>query len=129
MQTREQGDLAESLAQSWLQHHGYRFIQRNFNRRVGEIDLIFEHPDEHSIVFVEVRYRANQRFGGGIASVNWTKQRKLLRAANAWLQRYASSRVSARIDVIGIQPAHTSTPTERLWLGHEMTWVINALEE
>ena len=129
MQTREQGYLGESLAQSWMQHQGYRFIERNFYRRVGEIDLIFQHPDEHSIVFVEVRYRANQQFGGGIVSVNWKKQRKLLRTADAWLQLHTSSRVPARIDIIGIRPADAETPTACMWQDHEITWVVNALEQ
>lgn len=129
MQKRQQGDLAESLAKSWLQHHGYRFITQNFNRRVGEIDLIFEHPDRTCIVFVEVRFRSCQHYGGAVASVDWKKQRKLVRAANAWLQSHASSRTAARIDVLAVQTANENTPSSRRWHDHELTWIVNAIEE
>jgi len=128
MHTKKQGELAESLACSWLVHQGYTLIQSNFNRRVGEIDLIFKHPDANSIVFVEVRYRTDQRFGGAVASVDWQKQRKLIRTANAWLQQNVSSRIPARIDVVAVQPANRKTPAASLWLEHEMTWIVNAIE-
>jgi len=128
MHKKTQGELAETLACSWLQHQGYTLLQSNFNRRVGEIDLIFEHPDACSIVFVEVRYRADQRFGGAVASVDWQKQRKLIRTANAWLQQHVSSRIPARIDVVAVQPASLKTPVGSLWQNHEMTWIINAID-
>lgn len=129
MQARQQGELAENLARTWLESRHFQFIQRNFSRRVGELDLIMLHPDQHTIVFVEVRYRANQRYGGGIASVTPAKQRRLVRTANAWLQRFATSATHARIDVISISPATADTPTSRYRDGHDIVWIENAIEE
>ncbi len=128
MHMKQRGDVAESLAKSWLQLKGYRLVTQNYARRVGEIDLIFQHPVDDCIVFVEVRYRSGQRYGGGIESVDWKKQRKLVRAAQAWLQSHVSSRTRARIDVIAVQPASPDTPAEQYWHAHEITWVPNAIE-
>jgi putative endonuclease len=124
----QQGERAESLALSWLETHGYQCVGRNFRCRLGEIDLIVREPDNACIVFVEVRYRRALHYGGGVASVDARKQQKLIRTANAWLQRYACSHTPARIDVIAISPASASTPCDRYWAGHDITWIINAVE-
>ena len=129
MQRRERGSQAESLALTWLQHHGYRLIEANYHRRVGEIDLVVLDPDHRTIVFVEVRFRSQQQFGGALESVDYRKQRKLRRTANAWLQQHASSMTPARIDVIALCPAGEHTPEEQHWQGHQVNWVINAVED
>lgn len=129
MQTRDRGNKAESLALSWLQHQGYSLIEANYNRRIGEIDLIVLHPDKHTIVFVEVRYRTRQDFGGALASVDYRKQNKLRRTANAWLQQHATSMTPARIDVIALCPANHDTEARQLWQSHQLNWVINAIED
>lgn len=128
MQKRQQGDDSERLARLWLESKGYHFIASNFTRRIGEIDLIMRSPDGQIIVFVEVRYRANQLFGGAIASVDAHKQNKLRRTANAWLQKNADSLTHARIDVIALCPQNNDTPADDQWHGHELIWVRNAVE-
>ena len=139
MNKQQQGAHAEALARDYLQAAGYTFIEANFVRRVGEIDLIMRSPLElalpQSFVFVEVRYRRSPDFGGALASIDWKKQRKMLRAANAWLQKNATSRDAARIDVIAIEPQHdhpksiTDHPVSpQLWRGHHVLWLQNAVE-
>jgi len=129
MRTQERGSNAESLALTWLQHHGYQLIEANYNRRIGEIDLIVRHPDNRTVVFVEVRFRSHQHFGGALESVDYRKQRKLRRTAYAWLQQHESSMTPARIDVIALCPAHLHTPAEQYWQSHQVNWVINAVED
>ena len=129
MQKKIIGDKAEAIALSWLETQGYRFIQRNYVRRVGEIDLIVKHPDEITIVFIEVRYRSSERYGGALSSVTRTKQQRLVRTANAWLQRYATSATPARIDIIAMRPEHIGTMPTQLWMGHQLDWIQNAIEE
>jgi len=129
MKKRQQGDIAENIAQSWLEAKGFSVLERNYLRRVGEIDLILLHPNEQTIVFVEVRFRASGSFGGALASVDFKKQRKLIKAANSWLQRNADSMTPARIDVIAICPASNSTAAEKRWEQHEIDWIQNAIEE
>lgn len=133
MKKQEQGALGEALARDFLESVNYRFIEANFVRRVGEIDLVMLAPQTaettQTIVFVEVRYRATSQYGGAVASIDWKKQRKLVRTANAWLQKYASSTDCARIDVIAIEPLGRQPANgERCWKNHHLLWLQNAIE-
>lgn len=133
MNKQEQGALGEALARSYLESMGYRFIAANFVRRVGEIDLIMQAPNNadalSAIVFVEVRYRSTSNFGGAINSIDWQKQRKMARVALAWLQQNAQSTQPARIDVIAIRPSSTDVMgNEAVWKNHQLTWLQNAVE-
>lgn len=85
-------------------------------------------PEGESIVFVEVRFRTTQGYGGALESVDKRKQLKLIRTATAWLQKYTDSKTQARIDVIGIEPANSSTRESQLWRDHQLTWIVNAIE-
>ena len=67
-------------------NHGLRLVERNFRCKGGEIDLIMQ--DGSTLVFVEVRKRADQRHGGAAASVTPAKQARLILAAQLYLQRY-----------------------------------------
>ena len=129
MHKRVQGNTAEALALSWLEHQGYELIQANYLRRVGEIDLWVRHPDQRTVVFVEVRYRRLQDYGGALASVTPRKQQRLRRTAGLWLAQYGTDQTPARIDVIALCPASAQTPAERYWQGHDLCWVINAIED
>ncbi|MDB4222805.1 YraN family protein [Granulosicoccus sp.] len=129
MHKRKQGDRFELLAWSWLENHGYSLIDKNFAKRIGEIDLIVKDPDNSTVVFVEVRFRSTERYGGAIESVDYRKQRKLARTANSWLQRYAKQNTPARIDIIALRPALQNTPRTMFWCGFEVNWIKNAVEE
>jgi len=77
------GAEAEQLAVTFLQRQGLTLVERNYHCRFGEIDLIM--TDRQTLVFVEVRLRSSQSFGGAAASVTPHKQAKLLRAARHYL--------------------------------------------
>ncbi len=77
------GDDAERLAERHLHQQGLKTIARNYRCRFGEIDLIMQ--DGETTVFVEVRYRASQNFGGAGASINVAKQRRIIAAAEHYL--------------------------------------------
>lgn len=79
------GQEAENLAAEFLQGQGLRLVARNYRCRMGEIDLIME--DRGTLVFVEVRLRKNNHFGGAAASITPHKQGKLIRAAQHYLQQ------------------------------------------
>lgn len=83
----ETGKEAENQAASFLQNQGLRLLERNYRCRMGEIDLIMEHGN--TLVFVEVRLRRNGNFGGAAASITSHKQRKLIHAAQHYLQQHA----------------------------------------
>ncbi|MET0889406.1 YraN family protein [Stenotrophomonas sp. JAG2] len=80
------GAAVEAAAQAHLRDAGLRPVTTNARYRGGEIDLIMRDGDV--VVFVEVRYRANDRFGGGAASVDRRKRRKLVLAAQLFLQSH-----------------------------------------
>lgn len=95
----------EQQARRLLERAGLVFVAANVRFRVGEIDLIMR--DGETWVFVEVRYRRNDRFGGAAASVTRSKQQKLLKAAALWLNGRQCSFESARcrFDVVAITGA------------------------
>jgi len=96
---RARGDAVETAALGFLQRHGLRLLARNAQARGGELDLVM--LDGETLVFVEVRYRATSAFGGGAASVDAGKRRKLVRAAQAFLLRHPQhADASCRFDVI-----------------------------
>jgi putative endonuclease len=77
------GQSAEARAESFLNAHGLVSVARNWRCRFGEIDLIMQ--DGATRVFVEVRLRSRDDFGGAAASVTAAKQKKLLAAARQYL--------------------------------------------
>jgi len=87
--TREQGNAAEDRALAHLQAAGLCLLERNYRtpgRGGGEIDLVLREPDG-TVVFVEVRSRSGQAFGGAGASIGATKQRRIVFAARHYLMR------------------------------------------
>lgn len=98
--SKQTGDAWESTARDWLQSKGLHFIAANVHERGGEIDLIMR--EGNTTVFVEVRYRRSAQFGGAAASVNRSKQHKLLQTARLWLARHNGSfdTVDCRFDVL-----------------------------
>jgi putative endonuclease len=76
----------EAVALAHLRGAGLQLLARNVRFKGGELDLVMR--DGATVVFVEVRYRVNQRFGGGAASVDIRKRRKLVLAAQLFLQRH-----------------------------------------
>jgi len=94
-----QGELAEQWACDYLLQQGLLLIEKNYRCKRGEIDLVMQH--QNSLVFVEVRYRKNQQFGGALESITAAKQHKLRLAAEHYLQFKAVKNYS-RFDVIAI---------------------------
>lgn len=95
----ERGRLHERLARSHLETNGLKWLASNHRCRFGEIDLIM--LERETLVFVEVRYRRSEGFGGAIASVDAHKQRRLVTAARHYLHRHPTER-ACRFDVVAI---------------------------
>jgi len=99
--TRTLGFDAEQLADKFLKRQGLVPVTRNFRCRLGEIDLIVRDGD--AIVFVEVRYRASNRFSRAGLTVDIHKQRKLIRTAALFTsQRSKYANCVMRFDVVAI---------------------------
>ncbi len=94
----------ERLAARFMERQGFKVLQRNFRCRLGELDLVCE--SAMRVVFVEVRYRSRGDYGGAAASVTRAKQRRLIKAAQAYLQKHPRlRRHSCRFDVLAMTPA------------------------
>ena len=78
-------------------------LARNIRFRVGELDLVM--LENQTVVFVEVRLRRDDRFGGAAASVDAGKRRKFARAAQAWLATQPRmAQAPCRFDVVAVAP-------------------------
>lgn len=113
MSQRATGAGYELLARRHLECAGLTFCAANVTMRGGELDLIMR--DGHTWVFVEVRYRRNDAFGGAAASITHRKQQRLLHAAAVWLAGRGASfdTSSCRFDVLAIT-------------GSQLDWIPNA---
>ncbi|OGR87749.1 MAG: YraN family protein [Elusimicrobia bacterium RIFCSPLOWO2_01_FULL_60_11] len=79
-EARSAGDRAEDRALAYFEGLGWKLIERNFLCKAGEVDLILEDP-KGTVVFVEVKYRANLAYGAPQEFVGGGKQVKMGRAA------------------------------------------------
>jgi len=98
---RDLGDIIENQTVQYLEQREVTILLQNYLCKMGEIDIIAK--DQQDLVFIEVRYRKNDYFGGALASVNLKKQRRLIRAASHYMQKYkVINKMPSRFDVIAI---------------------------
>lgn len=109
------GGDAENLAAAFLEDQGLEIVQRNFRCRFGEIDLIAR--SGAALVFVEVRARSSEDYGGAAGSITAAKRRRLLAAARHYL---ASRRTqhACRFDVVLVRGPE-----------HRIEWLTDAFGE
>ncbi|MDO8178807.1 MAG: YraN family protein [Undibacterium sp.] len=105
------GDEGEEQALAYLQEAGLALVQRSFLCKGGEIDLVMR--DQGSLVFVEVRKRASSQFGGAAASVTPAKQKRMVHAAQVYLQTQKTM-PACRFDLIAIDDG-------------DITWLRNVI--
>ena len=97
MNRAERGRAGEDAAAALLEAHGYRIVGRNVRLPGGEIDIIARDGD--TVVFVEVKARANATYGSAVGAVGTRKRATLRAVASDWLQ-VAAPRARARFDVV-----------------------------
>lgn len=112
---KKAGIEAEIKALNFLLKQGLELIQKNFVGSSGEIDLIMQ--DQDDIVFVEVRYRHDDKYGSALETIDATKQRKIIKTAHYFLHKHRLiDKVNCRFDVIAIE-------------GIMLDWIKDAFEE
>ena len=100
MSTREQGRDAEERVVCWMGDHGWKVLDRNFQIRAGEIDVIAEDGDERTLVFAEVRSRVSGPvWVSPLESITAAKRRKIELVARYYLMSYRGSAEAVRFDV------------------------------
>lgn len=96
----EEGAYGEAVALAHLRRLGFKFLVANYRSRWGEIDLVCRH--HQTLVFVEVKTRGPNPWASPAAAVNPSKQRRLIRTAQAYLQELSVRDVVARFDVVEV---------------------------
>ena len=100
--SRLKGRWGEDRAAEFLRDKGYRITDANWQCRFGEIDLIAEECGV--LVFLEVKYRKNNRYGSPAEAVTSAKQRTICRVADFYrMSRRIPESQSCRFDVVAIQ--------------------------
>lgn len=107
----QHGIAAEQRACHHLEQQGLRRVAQNYRCKGGEIDLIMQ-ANDGTVVFVEVRSRSSAEFGGALASITPAKQRKILLAAQHYLQQFRQL-PPCRFDVVAFE-------------GEALTWIPDA---
>ncbi len=110
------GSEAEEIAVSYLQGQQLVLVARNYRCRFGEIDLIMY--DKETLVFIEVRMRTSEKYGGAAASITFTKRAKILRTARYYLAE-SDFESPCRFDVLLLSGSH----------GQEIEWLRDAFGE
>ncbi|MGG4604927.1 YraN family protein [Paenalcaligenes sp. Me131] len=116
--TQRVGQRYEERAAQYLRKQGLCILAHNISSPFGEIDLIA--TDQHTLVFVEVRYRHHTHFDGAAASVNRSKQQRIRLSASfllsqLCLQHFGGKQPPCRFDVVAF------TGAELLWIPDAFT--------
>lgn len=110
------GENAENTACEYLQHQGLKLLARNSRSPYGEIDIVM--LDGETLVFVEVRYRKNSSFGLAQETVGTSKQQRIIRSAQWFLQQNSRySETACRFDIIAINSINSE---------NKVTWIKDA---
>lgn len=101
MNKRRMGKLKEDEAVRFLEENGYQILERNYTTKMGEIDLIAE-VDEY-LVFLEVKYRKNTRFGHPAEAIDMNKRNRIINASRYYMQdKNISWNAACRFDAVVI---------------------------
>ena len=108
LNTREIGNKYEDKSVKILVKEAYKILERNYQNRFGEIDIIAEKNKE--IVFIEVKYRKTNKFGYGYEAVDRRKIMKILKLANYYIESKKYQNYKIRFDCMS-------------YLGDELDWI------
>jgi putative endonuclease len=90
--------LGEEIATQFLIKKGYQVIDRNFRKGYGEIDIVATH--NNVLVFVEVKTRTTNLYGGAIEAISYVKLKKLIRTCEYYKMLHPKLPEALRIDAI-----------------------------
>ncbi|MFP7707001.1 YraN family protein [Trueperella sp. LYQ141] len=100
---RELGVWGENLATSYLAEHDWAILERNWNTRGGELDIVAFDPHRHALVAVEVKTRRSRRNGSPEQAVTPAKVQRLRGLLLQWAVMRKSYCATLAIDVIGVE--------------------------
>ena len=106
------GRWGERRCERYLRNKGLRTLTRNYSCKVGELDLVMVDADR-TLVFVEVRSRADERFGPAEDSITPAKRARVARAARHFLAVHKIEDRPLRFDVVTLILGHSGPPQIR----------------
>lgn len=110
--SRGVGQEWERLAEKTLVASGYRILDRNVRTRAGELDFVARERD--TLCFIEVKGRRSMAFGLPEEAVTLEKQRRIFRAAEAYLRRRRIRKARCRFDVVSVSQLEGRTQVQIL---------------
>ena len=102
------GQLAESLAEHMLRKKGYRIVERNLRLAGGELDLIAE--KHGTLVFIEVKARRGNQFGGAPYAISTRKKQQIIKLALCYLSKHGLTNTQCRFDAILVVGTQEHSP-------------------
>ena len=93
------GMEGEKIAAAYLEEKGHKILERNWKFGHEEIDIIAKHLN--TLLIVEVKTRSSTFFGDPAEFVSVQKQRHLIKAANAYIEK-KNLDMEVRFDIIGV---------------------------
>ncbi|WP_034772716.1 YraN family protein [Lachnoanaerobaculum saburreum] len=100
MNKRQIGSIGEDMAVEFLKSRGVKILERNYQNRFGEIDIIGR--EDNTLLFIEVKYRKNESFGYPLEAVGFAKREKIRKMARFFLNENHYYHYNIRFDCIGI---------------------------
>ncbi len=94
------GKLGEDIATEFLQKQNYKIVERNFECKQGEIDIVA--IDKNEVVFIEVKTRTGNTYGNPIDAVDERKKKHLIKSIEYYVYKNKLENAFIRIDIIEV---------------------------
>ncbi len=114
--SRHKGEHYEREAEDYLRKQGLKSHARNYHCKFGEIDLIMH--DGETLVFVEVKYRKSDHYGGADYALSQHKLERIQRTIEHYLQRHRTENCPLRVDFVAINGQNSN----------QFNWIKNVLD-
>jgi putative endonuclease len=114
------GILGEDVACRELRRRGYEILDRRYRTRSGEIDIVATHAGV--TVFVEVKAREGDAFGGGAEAVTAWKQRRVTQMAFDYIARHDLHDRPCRFDVVVVDVSSREPQVEVYSHAFDAAW-------
>lgn len=99
---RSIGDSWEEIAVKYLESKWYQIIDRNYQIKWGELDIVMK--EWWLTIFVEVKYRKDESYGHPLDTFSMAKRRAMKRTIMLYVHKNKIDLDQVRIDFVGIMP-------------------------
>lgn len=100
MSTQSIGKTGENAVAELYKSEGFCILKQNYRTRFGEIDLVAQNTQY--LVFVEVKTRRPDAKISGYEAVDYHKQKRIVAAANGFIQQFGQTECFVRFDVVEV---------------------------